>query len=204
MTIKGELKLSIEMAIAKIEAEAQLELTTAEEKRFSDTKITIHGTLKKPIVALNLRDLMESLRDLVKNPDDYLSATPMYYRSVSKIFGSVFVSNSNNALVRHLLRFTETNKSCFPLSSIFNTAAINFQSELQNDQLGEIYQLKANFQNQLKQINTLSRFAHDITGVTIDASEDLPDVIDRLREIKQDFQFQFKGMQDSWIEIMGR
>ena len=82
MTIKGELKLSIEYAIAKIEAEASLELSTAEEKRFSDTKIKIHGTLKKPIVALNLRDLMESLRDLVKNPDDYLSSTPMYYRSI--------------------------------------------------------------------------------------------------------------------------
>ena len=96
------------------------------------------------------------------------------------------------------------NKSCFPLSSIFKTEAINFQSELQNDQLGEIYQLKASFQNQLKQINTLSRFAHDITGNNIHGSGDLPDVTDRLREIKLDFQTQFKGMQDSWVEIMGR
>ena len=97
-------------------------------------------------------------------------------------------------------------KSCFPLSSIFNTEAINFASELQNDQLGEIYQLKANFQTKLKQINTLSRFAHDITGHNAGTSNtgDLPDVIDSLRDMKKDFQSHFKGMQDSWVEIMGR
>ena len=101
-------------------------------------------------------------------------------------------------------KFMKVYKSCFPLSSIFNTEAINFASELQNDQLGEIYQLKANFQTKLKQINTLSRFAHDITGHNAGTSGDLPDVIDSLREMKKDFQSNFKGMQDSWIEIMGR
>ena len=70
--------------------------------------------------------------------------------------------------------------------------------------LGQIYQLKANFQTKLKQINTLSRFAHDITGQNAGTSGDLPDVIDSLREMKKDFQSNFQGMQDSWIEIMGR
>ena len=78
----GELKLSIQMGIAKIAAEAKLELTTGQEKLFKDTKITIHGNLKKPILALNLFDLMTTLQELVKNPDDFLSATPMYYRLV--------------------------------------------------------------------------------------------------------------------------
>ena len=82
MDIMGELKLSIEMGIAKISAEAKLEMTTGQEKMFKDTKIIIHGNLKKPIVALNLFDLMENLQELVKNPDDFLSATPMYYRLV--------------------------------------------------------------------------------------------------------------------------
>ena len=80
MDIMGDLKLSIETGIAQISAEASLSMTTGQEKMFKDTKITIHGNLKKPIVALNLFDLMASLQELIKNPDEFLSATPMYYR----------------------------------------------------------------------------------------------------------------------------
>jgi len=80
MDIMGDLKLSIETGIAQISAEASLNMSTGQEKMFKDTKITIHGNLKKPIVALNLFDLMASLQELIKNPDEFLSATPMYYR----------------------------------------------------------------------------------------------------------------------------
>lgn len=124
-------------------------------------------------MALNLYDLLEDLKMLRENPDEYLSPTPIYF-------------------------------SCLPLSSIFNRDAINFARDLQKDQLREIYDLKANFQFQFQRINSLSRFAHDVSGIKMVASEDLPTVIDELSDIKQTFQLSFKGMQDKWIEIMAR
>ena len=171
--IKGRLEITVQAAIAKISAEAELELDTSTTKLAKKTKITIHGNLKKPILALNLFDLLEDLRMLRENPDEYLSSTPMFF-------------------------------SCLPLSSIFNREAINFARDLQKDQLREIYDLKANFQFQFQRINSLSRFAHDVSGAKMVASEDLPTVIDELIDIKQRFQSKFKGMQDKWIEIMAR
>ena len=171
--IKGRLEITVQAAIAKISAEAELELDTGTEKLAKKTKITIHGNLKKPIMALNLFDLLEDLRLLRENPDEYLSSTPMFF-------------------------------SCLPLSSIFNREAINFAKDLQKDQLREIYDLKANFQSQFQRINSLSRYAHDVSGIKMIASEDLPMVIDELIDIKQQFQSAFKGMQDKWIEIMAR
>ena len=171
--IKGRLEITVEAAIAKISAEAQLELDTSTAKLAKKTKITIHGNLKKPIMALNLFDLLEDLRMLRENPDEYLSPTPMFF-------------------------------SCLPLSSIFNRKAINFARDLKKDQLREIYDLKANFQFQFQRINSLSRFAHDVSGIKMIASEDLPAVIDELNAIKQAFQFIFKRMQGGWIEMMAR
>ena len=150
-----------------------MELSASREELAKRTKITIHGTLKKPIIALNLYDLLEDLDMLKKNPDEYLSSTPLFF-------------------------------SCLPLSSIFNREAINFAKDLQKDQLREIYDLKAKFQFQFQRINSLSRFAHDVSGIKMVASEDLPEVIDELNAIKQTFQFLFKGMQDKWIEMMAR
>ena len=150
-----------------------MELDTNAQNLAKKTKITIHGNLKKPIMALNLFDLLEDLRMLRENPDEYLSPNPLFF-------------------------------SCLPLSSIFNREAINFAKDLQKDQLREIYALKADFQSQFQKINSLSRYAHDVSGVKTIASEDLPMVIDELIDIKQNFQESFKGMQDKWIEIMAR
>ena len=44
-----------------------------------EIKVTIHGSLKKPIMAMNLFDLMEDLTKLRENPDDYLTPTPLFY-----------------------------------------------------------------------------------------------------------------------------
>ena len=159
--------------MAKISAEAELELDSSTEDLTKKTKIKIHGNLKKPIMALNLFDLLSDLQMLRQNPDEYLSSIPLYF-------------------------------SCLPLSAIFDREAINFARDLQKDQLKEIYALKAEFQSQFKEINSLTRFAHDITGIKTVASEDLPMVIDELIDMKQIIQKAFKGMQDDWIEIMGR
>ena len=124
-------------------------------------------------MALNLFDLLEDLRMLRENPDEYLSSSPMFF-------------------------------SCLPLSAIFDREAINFVRDLQKDQLQEIYALKADFQSHFKKINSLTRFARDVSGIKSVASEDLPMVIDELSGIKQHIQKAFKDMQDDWIEIMGR
>ena len=54
-------------------------LSDTEKSDLKDIKVTVHGSLKKPIMAMNLLDLMEDLQMLRENPDDYLSPTPLFY-----------------------------------------------------------------------------------------------------------------------------
>ena len=146
------------------------EMDSSTENTAKKTKISIHGNLKKPILALNLFDLKEDLQKLRANPDEYLSPTPMFF-------------------------------SCLPLSVIFDRDAIKFAREIQKNQLQDIFDLKADFQSQLQHINSLSKFAHDVSGTKKIKSEDLPMVIDDLLDIKESFQSTFKSMQDDWVAI---
>ena len=102
-----------------IKLNAKGSLNETESENLKNIKIKIHGTLKKPIMAMNLLDLMDDLQKLRDNPEDYLSPTPIYY-------------------------------SCFPLSGFLNREAIDFEDDLENDQLRDVYKLKDDFQAQFK------------------------------------------------------
>ena len=170
--IEGQMRRNDEQK-NEIEVSAQGSLNETEIHNLKKIKIKIHGSLKKPIMALNLYDLMEDLQKLRENPDEYLSPTPLYY-------------------------------SCFPLSGFLNREAIEFNDDLQNDQLRDVYKLKEDFQVQFKHINSLLHFAHDVSLKKESASEDLPFVIDELETIKQSFHDEFKEMQKEWMEMMAR
>lgn len=63
----------------EIELSAKGSLNETEISNLKEIKIKIHGTLKKPIMAMNLFDLMDDLQKLRENPEEYLSPTPLFY-----------------------------------------------------------------------------------------------------------------------------
>jgi len=79
MDIEGRLKLAVKLAVAQINAEANAKVSTENENFFKKTNIRVHGNLKKTIIALTMFDLIEELKQVANNPDEYLTSAPLFY-----------------------------------------------------------------------------------------------------------------------------
>ena len=80
MNIKGSLKIAVKLAVAQINAEASAAMTTESENVLKKIKIKVHGiALKRTIMALNMFDLITEVKNMIDNPDDYLSSVPLFY-----------------------------------------------------------------------------------------------------------------------------
>ena len=77
--IEGGLKVGLEVGIAKINAQVDLRFENSEEDMFKKIDIKIHGSLKKPIIAVNFLDLIKELIQLKANPEEYLTPNPLYF-----------------------------------------------------------------------------------------------------------------------------
>ena len=171
--MKGKLKVSVELAIAQINAEANTTISNDQEKLLEKTRIRIYGNLKKTIFAMSMLDLIGELKQLVNNPDEYLVSAPISY-------------------------------SVLPLSSFLNRDAVVFTEGLQVEQLDKIYQMRLSFDDSLRNINTLKKFSHDISGKNMDGTSDIPDVMGDLNDIKHTYQSLFLDLQNEWVDIMER
>merc|ERR1712227_208677 len=79
MDIEGRLKVAVKLAVAQINAEANTTISTENENFFKKTNIRVHGNLKKTIIALTMFDLIEELKQVANNPDEYLTSAPLFY-----------------------------------------------------------------------------------------------------------------------------
>ena len=77
--IEGGLKVGLEVGIAKINAEVDLGFENSDEELLKNIDIKIHGSLKKPIIAVNFKDLIKELKHLKANPEEYLTPNPLYF-----------------------------------------------------------------------------------------------------------------------------
>ena len=82
----------------EIDGEAKFDRKKQMTSRLNNTEIIIHGNLKQPIMAMTLGNLMDKLADLVKNPDQYLSQTPLFFSCLplSEIVDSKAIKFSND------------------------------------------------------------------------------------------------------------
>ena len=173
MDIEGRLKVAVKLTVAQINAEANATVSTENENFFKKTNIRVHGNLKKTIVALTMFDLIEELKQVANNPDEYLTSAPLFY-------------------------------SVLPLSNFLDRDAVIFTAQLQEEQLNTIYEMRKTFEDSMKNITTLEKFSHDISGANIGGSADLPYVLDNLNAIKHIFKSLFQDLQEEWVEIMER
>ena len=167
------MKIGLEFGIAKINAEVDLGFGNSHDELLKQIDIKIHGSLKKPIIAVNFYDLIEELKQLKANPEEYLTANPLYF-------------------------------GCISLSAFLKRETMDFVEDLRKDQLRDVYNLKVDFQNQFRTINSLTDFARDVSEKKGSRSDDLPSVINNLESIKKLFLEQFKIMQDQWIKLTER
>ena len=92
--------------------------------------------------------------------------------------------------------------SCLPLSELTDIEALEFKSEIHNDQLQELYNLRETFENQFKKLNSLIQFTKNVNEKSSTESNHLPDETLSLESIKNSFHSTFIGMQHKWLEIM--
>ena len=173
MNIEGRLSIAVKLAVAQIKAEANATLSTEDETVLEKTSVRVHGNLKKSIFALTMLDLITELKQVANNPDEYLTAAPLFY-------------------------------SVLPLSNFLKRDAVIFTDSLQEEQLNEIYEMRKGFEDEMKNLNTLRKFSHDVSGANMDGSADLPNVLDDLNAIKHRYKSFFRDLQVEWVEIMER
>ena len=92
--------------------------------------------------------------------------------------------------------------SCLPVSEITDLDALEFKSDIHNDQLQELYNLRETFENQFKKLNSLIQFTKNVNEKSSTESNHLPNETLSLESIKNSFQSTFIGMQHKWLEIM--
>ena len=97
--IAGGLKIGLEIGIAQINAQADFKMSSSHNDTLKNIEIKIHGSLKKPIIALNFFDLLADLKKLKDSPEDYLTPTPLYFSCIPM---SAFLKHGTNNFVDHL------------------------------------------------------------------------------------------------------
>ena len=171
--MEGRLSVAVKLAVAQIKAEANATLSTESETALKKTIVRVHGNLKKTIFALTMFDLIEELKQVANNPDEYLTAVPLFY-------------------------------SVLPLSNFLERDAVIFTDSLQEEQLNTIYEMRKTFEDRMRNINTLRKFSHDVSGANMDGSADLPHVVEDLNAIKHRYKLLFQDLQEEWVDIMER
>ena len=94
--------------------------------------------------------------------------------------------------------------SVLPLSNFLERDAVIFTDSLQEEQLNTIYEMRKTFEDRMRNINTLRKFSHDVSGANMDGSADLPHVVEDLNAIKHRYKSLFQDLQEEWVDIMER
>ena len=80
--IKVEFEIGLQILIAKLNANVAVELENDQEELFRQIDIKIYGSVKKPIIALTLLDLIDDLRKIKENPGENLTLNPLYFSCI--------------------------------------------------------------------------------------------------------------------------
>ena len=94
--------------------------------------------------------------------------------------------------------------SALPLSSFLDRKIGVFTEELDKQQLNRIFQIRKNYEDEMKIVNTLIWFSNDISGANNNSFPDLLDVNANLTAIKNNYESFFNDLQKEWLEILAR
>ena len=74
-------------------------MSNSHNETLKNIEIKIHGSLKKPIIALNFLDLIADLKKLKDNPEEYLTPVPLYFSCIPM---SAFLERKANDFIENL------------------------------------------------------------------------------------------------------